>query len=58
MNPSRSASMDAGNKETTMTTLDITGLDTTGLDTTGLDTTGLDITGLEITEQAATGGTR
>jgi hypothetical protein len=43
MNPSRSASMDAGNKETTMTTLDITGLDATGL---------------EITEQAARGGTR
>jgi len=40
--------MDAGNKETTMTTLDITGLDITGLDAAGL----------EITEQAATGGTR
>ncbi len=40
MIPSRSASTDAGNKETTMTTLNITGLDITGLDITGQAATG------------------
>jgi hypothetical protein len=45
MNPSRSASTDAANKETTMTTPK----------TTGLKVTGFKITGLKV---AASGGTR
>jgi hypothetical protein len=58
MNPSRSVSTDAGNKETTMTTLQIMRLDLTGFDVTGHEITSLEITGHEISGQSATGATR